>query len=89
MKKILILKNDRVGDLFNSLEAINLIIKNNSDASIEIILSEISKNLNFLFNLNHVKVSYLPYHLTFYDKLKLKHEQPSENILQKYLEIIW
>ena len=71
MKKILILKNDRVGDLFNSLEAINLIIKNNSDASIEIILSEISKNLNFLFNLNHVKVSYLPYHLTFYDKLKL------------------
>ena len=71
MKKILILKNDRVGDLFNSLEAINLIIKNNSDASIEIVLSEISKNLDFLFNLNHVKVSYLPYHLTFYDKLKL------------------
>ena len=71
MKKILILKNDRVGDLFNSLEAINLIIKNNSDASIEIVLSEISKNLNFLFNLNHVKVSYLPYHLTFYDKLKI------------------
>ena len=71
MKKILILKNDRVGDLFNSLEAINLIIKNNSDASIEIVLSEISKNLDFLFNLNHVKVSYLPYHLTFYDKLKI------------------
>ena len=71
MKKILIFKNDRVGDLFNSLEAINLILNDNSDASIEIVLSEISKNLNFLFNLNHVKVSYLPYRLTFYDKLKL------------------
>ena len=71
MKKILILKNDRVGDLFNSLDAINLILKDNSDAQIEIVLSEISKKINFLFNLNHVKVSYLPYHLTFYDKLNL------------------
>ena len=71
MKKILILKNDRVGDLFNSLDAINLILKDNSDAQIEIVLSEISKNLNFLFNLKHVKVSYLPYRLSFYDKFKL------------------
>ena len=71
MNKILILKNDRVGDLFNSLDAINLILYDNNDANIEIVLSEISKNLNFLFEIRNVTVSYLPYHLTLYDKLKL------------------
>lgn len=71
MNKILILKNDRVGDLFNSLDAINLIIHNNKNAKIEIILSDITQNLNFLFNLTNISVSYLPYHLNFYDKIKL------------------
>jgi ADP-heptose:LPS heptosyltransferase len=44
MNKILILKNDRVGDLFNSLDGINAIIQDNPNAKIEIILSHISQN---------------------------------------------
>ena len=36
MTKILILKNDRVGDLFNSLDGINAILKDNRDNKIEI-----------------------------------------------------
>ena len=71
MNKILILKNDRVGDLFNSLDGINAILKDNPKAKVEIILSEISRNLSFLFNINNVTVSYLPYHLTLADKFKL------------------
>ena len=71
MNKILILKNDRIGDLFNSLDGINVILKNNPNAEIEIILSEISKKLSFLFNIKNVTVSYLPYSLSLNNKLRL------------------
>ncbi len=71
MNKILILKNDRVGDLFNSLDGINAILKDNPNTKIEIILSKISQKLSFLFDIENVTVSFLPYHLNFSDKLKL------------------
>ena len=71
MNKILILKNDRVGDLFNSLKGINAILNDNQNVKIEIILSDISKNLSFLFNIKNVTVTYLPYHLSFINKLSL------------------
>ena len=71
MNKILILKNDRVGDLFNSLDGINAIINDNRGNKIEIILSQITEKLSFLFNIDNVKVSFLPYRLNIFDKLKL------------------
>jgi len=71
MNKILILKNDRVGDLFHSLDGINSILHENKDSEIEIVLSHISKDLSFLFNINNVKISYLPYHLSIFDKFSL------------------
>ena len=71
MNKILILKNDRVGDLFNSLDGINAILKDNPNSKIEIILSQISSKLSFLFDIDNVSVSYLPYRLRLYDKFKL------------------
>mgnify|MGYP006081771175 FL=1 len=71
MNKILILKNDRVGDLFNSLDGINAILKDNPNTKIEIILSQITHKLSFLFNIENVTVSFLPYHLSFADKFKL------------------
>ena len=48
MNKILVLKNDRVGDLANSLKGINSLLNENSDKEIEIVLSDISKDLSFL-----------------------------------------
>ena len=71
MNKILILKNDRVGDLFNSLNGINAILKDNPNTKIEIVLSKISQNLSFLFDIKNVTVSFLPYHLSFIDKFRL------------------
>ena len=68
MKKILILKNDRVGDLFNSLDGINSILSDHPDCEVEIVLSNISKDLNFLFNLKNVKITLLPYRLSFFNK---------------------
>ena len=56
MKKILILKNDRVGDLFNSLDGINSIISDHPNCEIEIILSniltEFIKDLLLMYNPN-------------------------------------
>ena len=71
MHKILILKNDRVGDLFNSLDGINAIINDNPNSKIEIILSPISRDLSFLFNIKNVSISYIPYRLTLNNKIKL------------------
>ena len=71
MDKILILKNDRVGDLFNSLDGINAILEDNPNAKIEIVLSNISQKLSFLFDMNNVTVTIIPYHLRISDKLKL------------------
>ncbi len=41
-KKVLIFKNDRTGDLFVSLKAINKIINKHSNENIEIFLSNIN-----------------------------------------------
>jgi len=71
MDKILILKNDRVGDLFNSLDGINAILEDNPNAKIEIVLSNISQKLSFLFDMDNVNVTIIPYHLRISDKLKL------------------
>ena len=69
MNRILILKNDRVGDLFNSLDGINAILVDNPNVKIEIILSEISQQLSFLFDKENVTVTFLPYRLKISDKL--------------------
>ena len=71
MSKILILKNDRVGDLANSLRGINSVLYENRDNKVEIVLSDISKDLSFLFKLKNVKITYLKYSLNFFDKVKL------------------
>ena len=48
-KKVLILKNDRTGDLFVSLRAINRIINKHSNQQITIFLSNINHKFSFLF----------------------------------------
>ena len=85
MNKILILKNDRVGDLFNSLDGINAIINDNRDNKIEIILSQITEKLSFLFNIDNVKVSFLPYRLNISDKLKLIFKIYTESFDKVYI----
>ena len=48
-KKVLILKNDRTGDLFVSLKAINRIINKHKNQNILIFLSNINHKFNFYF----------------------------------------
>ena len=68
---VIILKNDAVGDLCQSLIAINNIIENNKDKKISIYLSERSKKFNFLINGKNLIFKVLNYNLTLLEKIKL------------------
>ena len=68
---VLILKNDAVGDLCQSLTAINNIIDNNKDKKVSIYLSERSEKFNFLIKGTNIIFKKLNYDLTFKEKFKL------------------
>ena len=85
MSKILVLKNDRVGDLANALKGINSLLNENRDKKIEIVLSDISKDLSFLFKIKNVKITYLNYSLNVFDKLKLFFKVFTSNFEKIYI----
>ena len=68
-KKIIIFKNDRLGDLLHSVSAINNVIDQNPDKEIVIFLSKISKNFYFLFKKKNTKLKVLNYNLTVFEKV--------------------
>ena len=70
-KKIVIFKNDRLGDLLHSVPAIKNIIEKNSDKEIIIFLSKISKNFYFLFKKKNTKLKVLNYHLSILEKIRI------------------
>ena len=70
-EKIIIFKNDRLGDLLHGVHAINNIIEQNPDKEIIIFLSKISKNFYFLFKKKNTKLKILNYHLTIVEKIKI------------------
>ena len=73
-KHSIIFKNDAVGDLTQSLPAINNIIKNNINTKIIIYLSERSSNFLFLINNNsHENIEFrkINYDLNIFEKFKL------------------
>ena len=68
-KKVLILKNDRTGDLFVSLKAINKIINKHSNENLYIFLSKINHKFSFLFP--KIKKKIFSMNLTFLEKIKI------------------
>ncbi len=70
-KNIIIFKNDAVGDLVQSLQAIYNIIKHNPKNSITIYLSERSKDFSFLLNFDNVKIKILNYNLSILEKFQI------------------
>jgi len=69
--KIIIFKNDAVGDLVHSLHAINNIIANNKGKNIIIYLSERSKNFSFLINNKNITFKIINYDLSFIQKIQI------------------
>ena len=68
---IVILKNDAVGDLVHSLNAINNIINHNEEKKILIYLSERSKKFDFLFKFKNVEIKFLNFNLSIMEKIKI------------------
>ena len=68
IKKILILKNDAVGDLCQSLPAIQNII-DIKNSNIQIYLSERSKNFKFLIEGDNINYKFLNYNLSIMEKI--------------------
>ncbi len=67
--KVLILKNDRTGDLFVSLRAINKIINKHSNEEINIFLSNINHKFSFLFPQLRKKIFSM--NLTIFEKINI------------------
>ena len=70
-EKIIVFKNDAVGDLTQSLKAIKNIVNTHKDKIIEIYLSERSEKFNFLINDENVKFKKLNYDLNIFEKINL------------------
>jgi len=71
MKNIVIFKNDRIGDLMHSLEAICFIISQNNEKTVHIFLSEFNYELKNLLTFNNTKIYKISNKLTFKDKFFL------------------
>ena len=69
MSKVLILKNDRVGDYITAVKSINLILNKHKDKKIEIFLSKINYKFNFIFK--DLKFKIFNYDLNIIEKLKI------------------
>ena len=67
----IIFKNDAVGDLVQSLNAINNIINHNKERKITVYLSERSKNFDFLLKFENVEIKILNYDLSIIEKIKI------------------
>jgi len=70
-KKILILKNDRVGDLFHSLTNIETLIGLFSEDNVELCLSEINIRFANIIKSKNLKISETNLNLTLVDKISL------------------
>ena len=68
-EKVLILKNDRTGDLFVSLKAINKILNKHSKQKIYIFLSKINHKFSFIFPT--IKKEIFSMNLSIVEKIKI------------------
>ena len=66
-KNILILKNDRTGDLFVSLKAINRILNKHINDNVKIILSNVNHKFGFLFP--NISKKILSMNVSIYEKI--------------------
>ena len=69
MKKVIILKNDRTGDLFTSLSTINIIFNKHKEHKVELFMSNINYKFSFLFYPKETKV--ININLNILDKIKI------------------
>lgn len=69
--KILILKNDRVGDLFHSIKYIENLRKEYKHFDLDIILSEYNVGFSAILEKNNINIRKIRYRLSIIDKINL------------------
>ena len=69
MQKVLILKNDRVGDYYTSIRSINLILNKHKDKDVKIFLSKTNCKFNFIFKNLDTKI--FNYNLNIIEKIRI------------------
>ena len=70
-EKIIIFKNDKIGDLLHAYNAIQNIINNNLNKKILIFLSHYNSEMKFLFKSNNVRFKVITEKINIVDKLNL------------------
>ena len=84
-ENIIIFKNDAVGDLVQSRDAIYNIIKKNSENKVILYLSERSKEFWFLFDYENVEIKIISYDLTLFEKIKIFYDLFRKHIKKIYI----
>ena len=84
-EKIIIFKNDKIGDLIHAYNAIQNIINNNLDKQIIIFLSHYNSEMKFLFLKKNVKFHIITEKTNFFDKLKILYFFMITNIKKTYI----
>ena len=78
-----IFKNDAVGDLVHSIDAINNIVS--SSEKVTIFLSKISQNFSFLLKNKKIEVKILNYNLSLNERLKIIFFLLNNNVNKAYI----
>jgi ADP-heptose:LPS heptosyltransferase len=82
---IVVFKNDAVGDLVHSLDAINNITSNDENKKITIFLSNFSRRFSFLIQSPKVEFRVLNYRLKIIERIKLIFFLKKNNIKKVYI----
>tara|TARA_B100000686_G_scaffold351627_1_gene450933 strand:+ start:917 stop:1942 length:1026 start_codon:yes stop_codon:yes gene_type:complete len=78
-----IFKNDAVGDLVHSIDAINNIVS--SGERVTIFLSKLSQNFSFLLKNKNVSIKILNYNLSIFERLKIVFFLLNSNVNKAYI----
>ena len=84
-EKIIIFKNDKIGDLIHAYNAIQNIINNNLDKQIIIFLSHYNSEMKFLFLNKNVEFHIISEKTNFFEKLKILYFFMVKNIKKTYI----
>ena len=84
-KKIVIFKNDRLGDFIWSVESIKFIILSNQDKQIIIFLSNFNESAEYFLNFKNVKIKKIKYRASFLEKINIFFLLLTEEIQDVYI----
>ncbi len=84
-EKIVIFKNDKIGDLIHAYNAIQVIINNNSSNKVTIFLSNYNSEMKFLFKSNNVSFKIISEKINIKDRIKLLFFFLTNNVKKVYI----